>query len=85
MYYYKIETEYNKSLAAGTDPIEADDYVEISEEEYNKLMQSSFFNDGSKNTDTTIQSPLESQVKAVISRQDFIEDCIAEIASQVYS
>ncbi len=30
-------------------------------------------------------APLDSQVKAISDRQDFLEDCIAEMATQVYA
>lgn len=81
MFYYKT---IDGSPIASSDHVDAPLWIEITEDEYNKLI--------SQKTDTeriqdleTDNNLLKQQLKAASDQNEFLEDCIAEMAEIVYA
>lgn len=81
MFYYKT---IDGTPIASSDQVSSSLWIEITEEEYNKLI--------GRKTDTERIEDLEAdnnllkqQLKATSDQNDFLEDCIAEMAGIVYA
>lgn len=91
MYFYLIMKDGEVSGYLETDSPYISEYaVEISREEYEKYTQAtSNSNSESKDISETLDylptAPFDTKLKVMIDRQEFLEDCIAEMAMQVYS
>lgn len=81
MFYYKT---IDGTPIASSDHVSSPLWIEITEEEYNKLI--------SQKTDTERLEDLEAdnnllkqQLKAASDQNEFLEDCVAEMAQIVYA
>lgn len=81
MFYYKT---IDGTPIASSDHVSSPLWIEITEEEYNKLI--------GRKTDTERIEDLEAdnnflkqQLKAASDQNEFLEDCVAEMAQIVYA
>lgn len=74
--YYVEKTSGVDVYVASSEPIDDENFVEISEYEY-------FDHHGIIPISSEIK--ISPEIKALSDRQDFLEDCIAEMAQVVYS
>lgn len=81
MFYYKT---IDGTPIASSDRVSSPFWIEITEEEYNKLINQKTNAERIEDLESD-NALLKQQLKAASDQNDFLEDCIAEMAKIVYA
>ena len=81
MFYYKT---IDGTPIASSDRVSSPFWIEITEEEYNKLINQK--TNAERIEDLELENDLlKQQIKAASDQNEFLEDCITEMAEIVYA
>lgn len=81
MFYYKT---IDGTPIASSDRVSSPFWIEITEEEYNKLINQK--TNAERIEDLELENDLlKQQIKAASDQNEFLEDCITEMAGIVYA
>ena len=81
MFYYK---NINGQLMSSSSKVTSPFWIEITEEEYNKLIGQKMNAERLEDLEAD-NNLLKQQLKAASDQNEFLEDCIAEMAKIVYA